>query len=187
MGLISMFLLACSLAMDASAVSISSGISSRAAKITDAIKMAFFFGLFQFVMPVIGFFLTGSFYEQVCRFDHWIAFGLLTIIGGKMILEAFKKDDCDAGLKSVKFKELIVLSFATSIDALAAGVGLSFLCTSVFLPASIIGIVTFVFSFLGFVFGKKLGCRFGKKMEMAGGAVLIILGSKILAEAYGFI
>ncbi len=185
MGFVSTLMLAIGLAMDAFAVSISTGISIKKSGINLALKMAFFFGLFQALMPIIGFYMAGYFYDYICHFDHWIAFFLLSLIGGKMILEAVKNgDECETSKTLLSMKELLLLSFATSIDALAAGVSLSFLCTSVFFPAFFIGLVTFSLSFAGVVFGKKLGCAFGKKMEIIGGVVLIILGLKIFIPEF---
>lgn len=175
------FLLAVSLAMDAFAVSISAGISMQKRDISQALKIAFAFGLFQAVMPLIGFFGASSFYDYICHVDHWIAFFLLALIGGKMIFETIKKKgECSVFPTNVKFLQLMVLAVATSIDALAAGVSLSMLCSDIFIPVLMIGIVTFIFSFSGVTFGIKLGCRFGSGMEIFGGTVLILIGLKVL-------
>lgn len=181
MGLTETLLLAVSLSMDAFAVAIAAGVGSPRADRRTAGTIALFFGGFQCIMPIIGFFVAGSFYGYICHFDHWIACGLLLLIGGRMIHEAATGDGCpravDLGLRS-----LLLLALATSIDALAAGVGLTFLCASIWLPALTIGFVTFTFSFVGFLFGRRLGCAFGRKMEILGGVVLCLLGLKILGE-----
>ena len=175
------FLLALSLAMDAFAVSISAGISGSRSNTKESVRIAFFFGLFQALMPVIGFFLARSFYDFICSVDHWVAFFLLAFIGGKMISEAIKKgDNCEIFPERISTPKLLGLAVATSIDALAAGVSLSILCNDIFLPATLIGIITFALSFAGVYFGKKLGCSFGKKAEIAGGIVLILIGLKVL-------
>lgn len=181
MSLAETLLLAISLSMDAFAVAIAAGVGSPRADRRTAGAVAIFFGGFQFIMPVIGYLVAGSFYGYICRFDHWIACGLLLLIGGRMIYESATSDGCpravDLGLRS-----LFLLALATSIDALAAGVGLTFLCTSIWLPALTIGAVTFAFSFVGVLFGQRLGCAFGRKMEILGGLVLCLLGLKILGE-----
>jgi len=177
------FLLALSLAMDAFAVSISAGISMQKRDIPEALKIALVFGIFQAVMPLIGFFGASSFYDYICHVDHWIAFFLLAFIGGKMISEAVKKKgQCELFPTNIRFLQLMILALATSIDALAAGVSLSMLCSEIMIPVLMIGIVTFILSFSGVTFGVKLGCRFGTRMEIAGGTVLILLGLKLLSE-----
>ena len=179
-------ILAVSLAMDAFAVSISSGISLSRAGLGAALRIAFCFGLFQAGMTLAGFFVSSSFYSYLERIDHWIAFALLSLIGIKMIVEAARNRDSCPALPSDKLglKTLLVLALATSIDALAAGVSLAALALSIFFPALLIGTVTFALSYGGVIFGKKLGCRFGNLMEILGGSVLIILGLKILAQTY---
>ncbi len=183
MGLFEILLLSVSLAMDAFAVSIAAGIGSPTAGRRTAAMMAAFFGAFQTLMPIAGYLAAGAFYGYICHFDHWIAFLLLAFIGGKMIYEAAASDACEARRIDLGLKSLLLLALATSIDALAAGVGLTFLCASIWLPAATIGAVTFALSYIGFLFGKRLGCAFGKRMEIAGGMVLIGLGLKILLES----
>ena len=175
------FLLAVSLSMDAFAVSISAGISMPKAVRKDALRIALAFGIFQAVMPTIGFFGASSFYNYISKVDHWIAFILLAFIGGKMIVEAYKKgDECEVFPDGLSNRHLLILAIATSIDALAAGVGLSILSTEILIPVLLIGLTTFLFSFFGFTFGIRLGCRFGNRMEMIGGTVLILIGLKVL-------
>ena len=175
------FLLAVSLSMDAFAVSISAGISMQRASLKEAVRIALAFGIFQALMPVAGFFGASYFYDYISKVDHWIAFILLAFIGGKMIVEAYKKgDECEIFPDGLSNRHLLILAIATSIDALAAGVGINMLSTEIFIPAILIGLTTFLFSFFGFRFGIRLGCRFGNRMEMIGGAVLILIGLKVL-------
>ncbi|HOW51657.1 MAG TPA: manganese efflux pump MntP family protein [bacterium] len=183
MGLFEILLLSISLAMDAFAVSIAAGIGSPNAGRRTAATIALFFGGFQTLMPIIGYLAAGAFYGYICHFDHWIAFVLLAFIGGKMIYEAVANDACTARRIDLGLRSLLILALATSIDALAAGVGLTFLCASIWLPAATIGMVTCALCFIGFLFGKRLGCAFGKRMEIAGGVVLVGLGLKILLES----
>lgn len=174
-------LLSVSLAMDAFAVSISAGISMQKANKKEALRIALAFGIFQAVMPTIGFFTAASFYDYISSFDHWVAFILLSFIGGKMIYEAMgKKEECEIFPERIPNWQLFVLAIATSIDALAAGVSLSILSATILIPVIMIGFTTFLFSFSGVTFGRKLGCKFGNRMEIIGGFVLILIGLKVL-------
>ena len=174
-------LLSVSLAMDAFAVSISAGISMQKTAWKEAVRIAFAFGIFQALMPAIGFYGASSFYSYICTVDHWIAFFLLAFIGGKMIYEAIKKGEkCDVFPERISNWQLLLLAIATSIDALAAGVSLSMLCSAIIIPVLMIGSITFIFSFCGVTFGTKLGCKFGTRMEIIGGMVLILIGLKVL-------
>jgi manganese efflux pump family protein len=175
--------IAIGLAMDASAVSIANGISIKNIKQNDALKIAFSFGFFQAIMPLIGWALGLSFRIYIESFDHWIAFGLLVVIGGHMIIEAFQKNDPSCTKNNcLNPRTLIIMSFATSIDALAAGISFSVLNMSIWLPIAIIGSITFVLSYIFLISGNKLGNRFGRGMDFAGGAILIAIGIKILSE-----
>lgn len=184
------FLVAVALSMDAFAVSVSSGICIPHLKIRHALRAAAAFGLFQFLMPVIGWFVGGAFRNMIQGFDHWIAFILLAFVGGKMVLESRKIEDpssCpdpDGETKKgiLDLKTLLVLSVATSIDALAVGLSYSILAQPILGPATIIGIVTFGLCFLGTEFGKKLGTAFERWAELAGGITLVLIGMKILVE-----
>ena len=197
MGFFELFLTAVALSMAAMAVSISSGISSSRVRLWDAVKMALFFGAFQAFMPIIGYYIIpllsavfGSGVETfVNNFDHWIAFVLLAFIGGKMIIEAIKNEPEDGHTNPFALGTLIVMSIATSIDALATGIvfrGFNLDAgarTFVFLA---IGITTFILSLLGVLLGKKLGKTIGAKFRrwavLGGGIVLVGLGVKILIE-----
>ena len=169
--------------MDAFAVSICKGIKMTSKKNWHIIVIALFFGGFQMLMPIIGWFLGSRFESYITSFDHWIAFILLLIIGGKMIFESFKKDSDDEELVT-KFdvKEIFVLAIATSIDALAAGVTLAAVDTPILFSSAVIGITAFLFSFGGVFIGKKFGGFLGSKAECIGGIILILIGIKTLVE-----
>lgn len=179
MDLIILFV-AIGLAMDSFSVSITRGFTNKKNHLFEALKTGFFFGLFQGVMPVLGWLAGLSFIEFILDFDHWIAFGLLNVIGLRMIYEAISQDSKKV-TSSSSFKILIVLSVATSIDALAVGLSLSFLETSIITPAIATGVITFVLSFLGFFIGKKFGSYF-EKIGILGGVILIVIALRILTE-----
>jgi putative Mn2+ efflux pump MntP len=175
-------LLALGLAMDAFAVSISSGITIRSPRIEQALKIAVFFGAFQAVMPVIGWLAGLGLRELIAQVDHWVAFGLLVLIGCRMIYESTKARSDRKILNPLSIGVLLLLSVATSIDALAAGVSLALLKISILFPVIIIGIVTLLLSFLGVFVGDRSGHLFQSKAEFVGGLVLIGIGTKILFE-----
>lgn len=174
------------LAMDAFAVSVCKGLSMKKINWKKATIIALYFGIFQALMPVIGYFLGSSFSVLVEKVDHWIAFILLAIIGGNMIKES-RDDELEKRNDRVDFKTMIVLAIATSIDALAIGVTFAFLNVNLILSISIIGIVTFLLSLFGVVIGNKFGDKFQNKAELAGGIILIIIGLKILLEHLGIL
>lgn len=182
MYLITSTFLAFGLAMDAFAVSISSGITIRNPRIENALKIAIFFGAFQAFMPVIGWLAGLGLRELISQVDHWIAFGLLCLIGGRMIYESTKPRTEKSGFNPLSLGVLLLLSVATSIDALVAGVSLAFLKVSILLPIILIGMVTFVLSFLGVFVGDRSGHLFQNKAEFVGGLVLIGIGTKTLIE-----
>jgi putative Mn2+ efflux pump MntP len=182
MHLFETIFIALGLAMDAFAVSISSGITIRNPRIENALKIAIFFGAFQAFMPVIGWLAGLGLRELISRVDHWIAFGVLSLIGCRMIYESTKVRSEKKGLNPLSLGVLLLLSVATSIDALAAGVSFAFLKVSIVLPIILIGIVTFTLSFFGVFVGNKSGHIFENKAELAGGLVLIGIGTKILIE-----
>lgn len=179
MNILEILLISLGLAMDAFAVSICLGY--RNSNRILALKAAFLFGVFQAVMPIIGWACGYQFRKHISAIDHWIAFFLLFLIGIKMIYEAIKSDDNTSG-KQDSLKALIILAVATSIDALAVGVTFSILKISILLPIVVIGVITFILSYSGVKFGCKLRSNFDKYAEIAGGVILIILGSKILIE-----
>lgn len=183
---IAIILIALGLAIDSFSVSITRGFTYTKTKlIIEALKTGFFFGLFQALMPLIGWLAGVGIIDLISGFDHWIAFGLLTFIGARMIYESITVESNQV-VSSNSFKVLLILSVATSIDALAVGLSLSFLGTSITTPALIIGFVTFFMSFLGVFIGKKFGSYF-KKIGILGGIILVAIGLKILTEHLGIL
>ena len=177
MDLLTIFLIAVGLSLDAFAVSIAAGAVMKYFNSEDAFKTAFFFGAFQLVMPVLGWFSGLTFKNFISGVDHWIAFGLLFLVGCKMIYESFEMEKKKPGVSTMA---LLGLALATSIDALAVGLSLSFLNVAIARPAVIIGTVTFLLSFAGVFLGHKFGRLFAGKMEIAGGIVIIGIGLRIL-------
>lgn len=182
--MVEVFLIAVSLALDAFAVAVSSGISVRGFGVRLALKVGLYFGFFQFSMPLIGWLLGSGLSTYIIAIDHWVAFGLLGVIGGRMVWEAAHKDCSvpDSGPSELPAKRLVVLAVATSIDALAVGVSMAFMDVNIISSAALIGAVAFVLSVFGGLLGKKLGCLFQKRAEIVGGLVLIGIGAKILFE-----
>jgi putative Mn2+ efflux pump MntP len=184
--MISILLIGVSLSLDAFAVSVSSGISDRGINVFHMLRASFFFGAFQFVMPVIGWRLGNAFVSSITAFDHWIACALLAFIGGKMLVSALPRKNRERAVKNgvdiQSLGNLFVLAVATSIDALAVGLTFSMVNRGIYLPALIIGCVTFGVCFLGFQCGKKIGRVFETGSQLAGGIILIGIGVKILLE-----
>ena len=168
------------LAADAFAVAVSSGLAIKHMKVNKALKIALFFGGFQALMPLIGWFVGLSFSSLITPIDHWIAFGLLSFIGGKMIYESLQSEECQKKFNPLDTGTLITLSVATSIDALAVGIGFAVLKTSIGPVVSAIGFITFFVVFAGVFIGHKCGNLFGNKIELIGGGILIAIGSNIL-------
>lgn len=183
MGNIELITIAVALAMDAFAVAIASGVALKSVSPRQTFRLAWHFGLFQALMPILGWFLGGTVREYIEAYDHWIAFGLLLYIGVNMIREAFEEDDGSKG-DPTKGMRMVMLSVATSIDALAVGLSLSMLGVSVWWPSLIIGIVALLFTIFGLHMGKTAAKaeRIGHFAELLGGAVLIAIGIKILWE-----
>lgn len=182
MYFLEILLIALGLSMDSFAVSVSNGIRIKSYKFNLALKNALFFAAFQGAMPIIGYTIGLGFKNIITSFDHWIAFGLLALIGVKMIYESVKGDNNKAILNVQNNKILIMQSIATSIDALIVGTSLAFLNFPILTSSLIIGIVTLIFSFFGVVAGKKCGCVLKDKAEIIGGLILITIGIKILLE-----
>lgn len=180
--LITIMLIAVGLAMDAFAVSIVSGAAYRQLKIRHALRMALFFGGFQAVMPLIGSLAGLTLKNHIAEYDHWIAFALLTAVGGKMIYESFKIKEAEKKLDPTSLITLVALAVATSIDALAVGITLSLITKSIILAVTIIGVVTFVLSYIGVAIGKRFGHFFESKIETLGGIMLITIAVKILLQ-----
>jgi len=184
MTLLELFIIGVGLSMDALAVSICKGLSIGGSKLKGALIIGFFFGFFQGAMPVVGWVMGKQFSHIISAVDHWIAFVILAIIGGRMIYNSIKSGgSCACG--PLKLRELLLLALATSIDALAVGVTLAFLDVRIVSAALIIGGITFILSLGGVLFGSRCGSAFGTKAEMLGGIVLIIIGLKILLEQTG--
>lgn len=181
MGIIEIFLISIGLAMDAFAVSVCKGLSMKKLDIRKAIIIALYFGVFQALMPALGYLLGHAFQNLVTTIDHWVAFILLSFIGGKMIKDSFTEEN-DKANDNVDFKSMIILAIATSIDALAVGITFAFLNTNLISSISIIGIVTFVLSLIGVNIGNKFGNKLQNKAELTGGIILIAMGIKILLE-----
>ena len=180
-----LFLLALGLSMDAFAVSVCKGLGMRRMRYDQALVISLYFGVFQALMPLIGWLLGTSFSRYIQAFDHWIAFVLLAFLGGKMLWDVFhEKEDGEqeSAERRLDHRELFMLAIATSIDALAVGIAFACLDVNIWSSISIIGVTTLVISFAGVWIGNRFGNRFQKKAEIAGGLVLILIGVKILAE-----
>lgn len=185
MGLLELFILAVGLSMDAFAVSICKGLSLGKIKAKHMCIAGAWFGGFQALMPLIGYFLGSLFAEAITKYDHWIAFVLLVLIGGNMIKEAFGKEEELNNAMDVK--TMFLLAVATSIDALAVGVTFAFLQVQIVPAIIFIGVVTFVFSAVGIKIGSIFGTKYKSKAEFIGGVILILIGLKILLEGVGLI
>ncbi|MCK7507042.1 MAG: manganese efflux pump MntP family protein [Desulfobacterales bacterium] len=173
------------LGVDAFSVAIGIGASNNKKSWAPVLRLSLAFGLFQFVMPLIGWLAGSTVVDRIQSFDHWIAFALLVLVGGKMIWEGFEKESDEQKTDQTRGWPLFLLSIATSIDALAVGFSFSLLKTALLFPAAIIGVVCFMMTAVGMIFGKGLARIFGKKVEILGGLVLIAIGMKILIEHVG--
>ena len=183
MSIWELFILAVGLSMDAFAVSVCKGLSLGKIKPKHMCIAGAWFGGFQALMPLIGYFLGSFFAEMIEKYDHWVAFVLLAIIGGNMIKESFGKDEkVDS---SMDVKSMLLLAIATSIDALAVGVTFAFLQVQIVPAVSFIGVITFIFSAVGVKIGSLFGTKYKSKAELFGGIVLVLIGIKILLEGIG--
>ena len=185
MELIAVLLIAVGLAMDAFAVSLCKGFAMKAPTVKQMLIVGLWFGGFQALMPVIGYFLGASFYDLISDYDHWIAFGLLTFIGVNMIREALSEEedvDDDTG-----YRTMVVLAVATSIDALVVGVTMAMDGWDITSSAIMIGVVTFLLAAMGVKLGAVFGDKFGSKSGILGGVILILIGLRILLEHTGVI
>lgn len=185
MDMITIMFTAIGLAMDSFAVSITSGLTNKRLKINNALRIAIFFGFFQAIMPVIGWLAGVSIIDLISGVDHWIAFLLLSLIGCRMIYETIKPGSSIKIISPSNFHVLLMLSVATSIDALAVGLSFAFLRIFIATPIVVIGTITFLLSLLGVYAGKRFGHFFEKKIEIVGGVILISIGVKILVEHLG--
>ncbi len=184
MDIFSIIIIGIGLAMDCFAVSISKGICVPKFHFGNTFRMAFLFGLFQSIMPLIGYFAGKAFIREMNSYDHWIAFGLLGVIGSKMLIEGLKpiNTDCDIVQNPFKWRTLFTLAIATSIDALATGVIFVPYPAFIWIAILIIGSISFIFSFVGMGIGIHFGKRFHFNVEILGGIILIGIGLKILIE-----
>ncbi len=182
MTLVEVLVMAVSLAMDATAVCLGVGTTAHATALRPRVRLALHFGAFQFLMPILGWFAGATIANYINAFDHWITFGLLAFVGGRMIRSGLDPDsDCYPD-DPTRGWTLIMLSVTTSIDALAIGLSLALLRVSIWYPTTVIGVVTFAMSMMALYFGTRLGAKFGKRMEIVGGAVLILIGLRILVS-----
>lgn len=188
MGTVELLLVAVGLAMDAFAVSVCKGLGMRTVNHKVALVLALLFGGFQALMPVVGWLLGTQFLEIIAPVDHWIAFGLLGFIGGKMVFDALRGDDEDPGtVDRVNLPEFLMLAVATSIDALAVGISLAALKVSIAGPAAVIGVTTFALSLVGVMVGNRFGSRYHARAQIAGGVVLVLIGLKVFVEHLGLL
>ena len=183
MSYLEIVIIAVGLSMDAFAVSITLGLSAQKLKVKEYLIPGIYFGLFQAIMPLIGYFTGTLFAERIQNFDHWIAFALLGVIGGKMIKEGLSNDDDkEEHENKFLFVNMLILAVATSIDAMAVGITFAFFKINIFAAIAIIGLTTFCLSMCGVKIGNVFGEKFKSKAEIFGGIVLVALGFKILLE-----
>ena len=187
MGFLGILLLGIGLSMDAFAVSVCKGLAVRRADVKTALVCGAWFGFFQMLMPLIGYYLGRMFAEAIQAVDHWVAFGLLVLVGGNMIKESLDKSE-ETSTPDLSFKAMLPLAVATSIDALAVGISLAMTAeVSIWTSVGLIGATTFILSAVGVTIGGIFGNKFEKKAEFLGGVVLILLGCKILLESLGIL
>ncbi len=184
MGILELLLLAVGLSMDAFAVAVCKGLALKKVTAPNMALVGLWFGGFQALMPLLGYFVGVQFAEAIAAIDHWIAFGLLALIGGNMVRESLSKDD-EAADASLSFQKMLPLAIATSIDALAVGVSFAFLNVQIGIAAAFIGVTTFLLSAAGVKVGSLFGSKYKSKAELCGGVILILLGLKILLEHLG--
>lgn len=184
MGIVELLLIAIGLAMDAFAVSVGKGVTLKCVQPRHALTAGVWFGGFQALMPVIGFLVGARFSSFVTSVDHWIAFGLLVVIGLNMIRETVWGDE-ESHTSDFGLRTMLLMAIATSIDALAVGISLAFLVVNIWVAAAVIGIVTLILSGVGVYLGSLFGARLGSKAGILGGIILIAIGIKILVEHLG--
>lgn len=180
LGWSSLLGIAIGLAMDALAVSIAVGLSLASVTPRHVFRLAFHFGLFQFLMPIVGWLAGRQLAEHISAYDHWVAFGLLSFVGGKMLWEARRQESPATRRDPTRGLTLITLSVATSLDALAVGLSMAFLGVSILVPSVVIGVVAAALTTLGITFGSRIGARWERWAEIVGGIVLIVIGLKVL-------
>jgi manganese efflux pump family protein len=184
MGWLSLLVLACALAMDAFAVAMVTGLTLQPMTRRHVFRLAFHFGLFQALMPILGWLAGSAVHRYIEAFDHWVAFGLLAVVGGNMIRGAMKGEDApkDSARDPTSGWNLLLLSVATSIDALAVGLTLAMVGSAIAIPAIVIGTVAAAFTTIGMMLGRRIGALWGKRVEVLGGLVLLAIGIKIVVE-----
>ena len=187
MALWSVFFVALGVSADAFAVALGKGMHMRRFNLRNALIISTAFGVFQAVMPVIGWLLGTQFASYITGIDHWVAFVLLGLIGGKMLWEAFSNPEDKEVDDRLRIRELLVLSVATSVDALAVGLSFAFLAISITETAILIGVTTFVLTFAGILIGHRAGVKFRRPAEIAGGLILILIGTRILLDHLGIL
>lgn len=180
LDLISVFIIALGLSADCFAVAFSGCIAMKSVSRKQIIVASLSFGIFQALMPVLGWLAGQTIVDSIADYDHWVAFALLAFIGGKMVWESFRKQDENCKTDITKPGSLLTLSIATSIDSLAVGLTFAFLKVNIALAAGVIGITAFLITILGFLLGKKAGKVLGKRAELIGGLILIAIGLRIL-------
>ena len=188
-GFVEIFLIGIGLSMDAFAVSVCKGLGMHRVNYAHALVIALFFGVFQGLMPVIGWLVGSAFAVYVTAVDHWIAFALLALVGGKMLWDAFHDEDAEeddeTSTQKLDLRELFMLAIATSIDALAVGISFAFLQVDIIPAVSFIGTVTFFLSVVGVKIGNVFGAKYKSGAELVGGLILVAMGVKILLEHLG--
>ena len=186
MALFELFLIAVGLSMDAFAVAVCKGLSMKRIDKKYTLLIALFFGGFQALMPLLGYFLGSQFSFYIEKIDHWVAFILLALIGGNMVRES-REEAKEEAYRGIDYKELLLLAVATSIDALAVGITFAFLQVEIVSAVLLIGCTTFVLSLIGVVVGNLFGARYKSRAELTGGVILILIGLKILLEHLGIL
>lgn len=191
MGFVEIFLIGVGLSMDAFAVSVCKGLGMHRVNYAHTLVIALFFGVFQGLMPIIGWLVGSAFAVYVTAVDHWIAFALLAFVGGKMLWDAFhdegEEEDDETSTQKLDLRELFMLAIATSIDALAVGITFAFLRVDIVMSVGLISATTFVLALAGVVVGHRFGARYEKAATIAGGIVLVLIGTRILLEHLGIL
>ncbi len=188
MGVLELILLSIGLAMDAFSVSVCKGLGMKKLDVKSGIVIASFFGAFQAAMPLLGYLLSNSFTKYISSYSHWVAFTLLAVIGGKMLVESITEKEEDSEVDfSLNIKEVLLLAVATSIDALAVGIVFSAGEIRPYIPVLVIGAITLVLSFAGVAIGHKFGGKYERKAGIAGGTILVFIGLKLLLDGLGIL
>jgi manganese efflux pump family protein len=180
MNFLDILLIALSMSMDAFAVCLGVGTQERISGPRPTFRLAFHFGLFQFLMPIVGWFAGTTVLRYISTYDHWVAFALLAFVGIRMIRSGFDLNGVEHKNDPSRGWTLVILAFATSIDALVVGISLGLVGLRIWYPAVVIGLVTGLVSWLGLLLGNRLGAKFGKRMEIIGGIILILMGVRIV-------